>query len=216
MLTPISIGIGSANGFPSALNKSARVTVAEDVNVTESCIEDRVSQFLWDWDRSKIATALSSRPDPVSEWVPLIVWDSRNGVRFTKIEAYFEQLSRSFPVIVDMQFEMSSPHNKIIIGIYPVARKHLLTYSINSSLWHTAARKISPFDFMSMRQLAFIDAPNCPRENANCGSSESGNDNTSSVKNFENLNEKEWREVIAGALFLAGLGYLAYLTMKGG
>ncbi len=107
-LIPIGVGIGSANAFPSTLNEPAEVTVAEDVKITEADIDERVSQFSWDRDRSEVTTALRSWPDPIRECMPSIVRSVRDGVCFTKIETYFEQLSRRFPMVVDVQFKVSS------------------------------------------------------------------------------------------------------------
>jgi hypothetical protein len=62
----------------------------------------------------------------------------------------------------------------------------------------------------------FVGLPQGPGEEADSDGSESGYGNARSVKGFEDLNEEEWRQVIAGAIFLVGLAFLAYLAVKAG
>lgn len=60
----------------------------------------------------------------------------------------------------------------------------------------------------------FAGLPQSPREPRDGHSSNGGNNTFYRVKGFSDLNQDEWREVIGGALFIAGLGFLAYLMRR--
>jgi len=56
--------------------------------------------------------------------------------------------------------------------------------------------------------------PQSPSERGDGDGSERGNDALDRVKAFSDLNQNEWGKVIGGALFVAGLGFLAYLARR--
>ena len=59
-----------------------------------------------------------------------------------------------------------------------------------------------------------IGLPERPSEPSNSNRSQRGDDVLNGVKTFTNLNQDKWREIIAGALLVAGLGFRAYLARR--
>jgi hypothetical protein len=80
----------------------------------------------------------------------------------------------------------------------------------------TATRNISSCDGTRVLNLRFIGCRDCPSKPPNDGGRDSADRNTVIVQSFSDMPERYKKNMIGGALFLAGIGiFAAYLPMRG-
>jgi len=126
------------------------------------------------------------------------------------------QFSGSFPVVVDSDFKKSSADSSGWNGNSYSTRKQRCFggLSCNDSGFRRAATgNISPFDLMTVAQLAVVDSGNGnrePRNNASGSSSNSGR-----IYDISRVPEDDIQKVVRGAMVLVSvLVVLAYLVMR--
>jgi hypothetical protein len=130
-----------------------------------------------------------------------------NIVLIAKPITEFVQRSLRFSVVVDSEYEpISGAHNWVAFW------RQASSYRVPIS----AAGHISAIDLLIVCQLTGIYLPNCPSEPRNSEGSERSNNSFDGVKEFIDLNQDEWRQAIAGAIFLVGLMIgIAYVVLAG-